>query len=87
LRGIKLNALVGGSRTSQHAKGEAVDFQCLGFGDPKAICLELMANKKTLGYDQLILEPTWVHISFTLGHNRGRELTYLGKNSYAEGIQ
>lgn len=85
-RGPQLNKAVGGSATSQHSKGEAVDFKCYGFGDARKICLELLKHKDLLEYDQLILEPTWVHISFTLGTPRKKELTYLGKNHYVPGI-
>lgn len=85
-RGPELNKLVGGSSTSQHSKGEAVDFKCLAFGDPRQICKELSKNKELLGYDQLILEPTWVHISFTLVSPRGNDLTYVGPDHYIKGI-
>lgn len=85
-RGPALNKLVGGTPTSQHSKGEAVDFKCLAFGSPRDICLELRKHKDVLQYDQLILEPTWVHISFTPGNPRMKELTYLGKNHYVPGI-
>ena len=30
----ELNAAVGGSKTSQHMKAQAIDFTCPGFGDP-----------------------------------------------------
>lgn len=85
-RGPALNKAIGGVPTSQHSKGEAVDFKCLGFGSPRDICLELRKHKDILQYDQLILEPTWVHISFTPVNPRMKELTYLGKNHYIPGI-
>jgi zinc D-Ala-D-Ala carboxypeptidase len=60
-RSPALNKSIGGATTSQHTKGEAVDFTCPAFGSPadivKAISIE---------YDQVILEfNRWVHISFT----------------------
>jgi hypothetical protein len=63
-RGPKLNALVGGSKTSDHMKGLAADFTCPVFGDSTTICkyLALMAN--TIDFKQLINEGRWVHISF-----------------------
>jgi uncharacterized protein YcbK (DUF882 family) len=33
-----LNRAVGGSRTSAHLSGHAVDFNCYGFGVPTAVC-------------------------------------------------
>jgi zinc D-Ala-D-Ala carboxypeptidase len=57
-----LNRAVGGSRTSAHLTGHAVDFNCHGFGDPLAICRALSGS--ALPFDQLIEEGTWVHLSF-----------------------
>ena len=85
-RNPELNRIIGGTPTSQHQKGEAVDFKCPRFGSPRAICLHLMKHKEEIGYDQLILEPTWVHISFTDGQPRQQELTYIGPGQYRKGI-
>lgn len=56
---------VGGSKTSDHLTGYAVDFVCPKFGTPVDVVLRL---KHELVYDQLILEQVgskeWVHISF-----------------------
>ena len=57
-----LNRAVGGSRTSAHLTGHAVDFNCFGFGDPQAVCRAIAGSE--LAFDQLIEEGTWVHISF-----------------------
>lgn len=87
-RSWALNNAIGGAQKSQHSNGEAVDFKCPGFGSPKQIALELMANKELVGYDQLILEPTWIHISFRQhGPVRGNELTCRAPGHYMPGIE
>ncbi len=65
-RSFELNKLVGGSVNSQHMKGEAVDFVCPAFGDPRAVATFLNGYLAQLGIDQMILEKTWLHVSFTL---------------------
>ena len=51
-RGPALNAAVGGSATSQHCRGEAVDIECPGTPNyDVALWIE-----QNLDYDQLILE-------------------------------
>jgi len=64
----KLNDIVGGSPSSQHMIAQAFDFVCPKFGTPEEIVHELTVNgmMEILGIDQLILEPGWVHVSFTL---------------------
>lgn len=61
-----LNEAVGGSPNSQHLRGEACDFTCSNFGTPKGVAKELADAVRILGIDQLILEGTWIHVSFTL---------------------
>lgn len=71
-----LNQKVGGSPTSQHRYGQAVDIQVQGMS-PKT--LYTIIKSSNLDYDQLILEKTksaeWVHISYTK-HNRKQSLIY-----------
>jgi hypothetical protein len=65
----KLNEAVRSKPTSQHIKGEAVDFVCPAFGTPRAIVAAL--RRSAIPFDQLILEYAdtsgggWTHISFT----------------------
>lgn len=63
-RGPKLNAAIGGSKTSAHMKGLAADFVCPGFGPPLEICQLLQAHAEEIRFDQIIQEGTWVHIAF-----------------------
>lgn len=76
-RSKELNALVGGSPTSQHCKGEAIDISAGSRSENKRIYEWAKAN---LIFDQLIYEygddtgPDWIHISFKVGNNRNQTL-------------
>ena len=86
-RGPKVNSLVGGVATSQHSKGEAVDFTAPWFGSALEVCKKLMEHKHEINYDQLIYEQTWIHISFVQDKPaRKSELTFLGRGRYQKGI-
>jgi zinc D-Ala-D-Ala carboxypeptidase len=88
-RCFELNKAVGSSNTSQHPKGEAVDFISPSYGSPLKIVRKLAENQILLRFDQLILEHTWVHISFQSNPDvkpRGQVLTLLHNKSYAQGI-
>jgi hypothetical protein len=75
-RSPALNKLVGGQPSSQHCKGEAVDFTARQFGTPEQIVAKLVASGLT--YDQVILEfGRWVHISF--GSKQRRQALVIDK--------
>jgi zinc D-Ala-D-Ala carboxypeptidase len=62
-RGPEVNRLVGGSTSSAHMSGLAVDFICPGFGTPLQICHALRPHMAALEVDQLIHEfGAWVHL-------------------------
>lgn len=68
-RSPAVNTAVGGSKSSQHMRGEAADFTAPRFGNPRAIVDALVDSD--VPYDQLILEfGRWVHISFSLHPRR-----------------
>lgn len=84
-RGINLNKAIGGSRSSQHPKGEAADIEAPGMSN-----LELAQTiiEMDLPYDQLILEAYdpdvpgsgWVHVSHAAsGKQRKQVLTATPK--------
>lgn len=52
------NGRVGGATASQHMKGEAADIRC---DDNVKLAQVIVANGK---FDQLILYPTFVHVSW-----------------------
>lgn len=74
-RSPELNSAIGGSTTSQHCKGEAIDMDADVYrvGTNAKIFHFIKDN---LEFDQLIWEfgdnenPAWVHASATTGHNR-----------------
>ena len=87
-RSEELCEAIGSKKTSQHAKGEAVDFEIAGVSN-LAIAMYI---SKECDFDQLILEyytgePSsgWVHVSYKEGSNRKQVLTYDGK-SYTNGL-
>lgn len=86
-RSPQVNAKVGGSKTSEHAVGAAVDFVCPSFGTPYEICQSLIAAAHILNYNQLIYEQTWVHISFPPAGQVGKNevLTYKNR-TYSKGL-
>ena len=77
-RSQELCLAIGSKITSQHAKGEAADFEIFGVSNKE---LADYINKK-LDYDQLILEywkesdpnSGWVHCSYSQNHNRKQYL-------------
>ena len=72
LRPKWLNELIGGSRTSQHMRGQAADFRVVGM-EPYAVCMKIAENED-IPYDQLIHEfGSWIHISYVPGMTRRRE--------------
>ena len=88
-RCLQLNREIGSKDTSQHTKAEAVDFICPAFGTPTDICKLLVANKDLIRFDQLILEHTWVHISWNSvpgSQQRGQVLSLLKDKTYAVGL-
>lgn len=86
-RSPAVNALVGGSKTSAHVGGYAVDFTCPKFGTPAEVAAHLARHLK--GFDQIIEEfGQWVHVGFGPGQ-RAQKLTARkvnGRTVYTAGI-
>lgn len=83
-----LNTQLHSKPTSQHTFGEAIDFVCPEFGTPAAICKLLIESIDLINYDQLILEHSWVHISFAIlsGKPRNQVLSLLVDGTYSSGL-
>ena len=88
-RSPELCEAIGSKATSQHTKGEAVDFEVIGIANIQ-VAYFIEAN---CDFDQLILEyycpdddqKGWVHCSFVEGSNRKQVLTFDGKK-YTNGL-
>ena len=73
-RNSQVNKLVGGVSTSQHCKGQAVDFTVSGYTPAQLVTL---IKSYGIEFDQLINEyDSWVHISYVKGNNRKQVLKY-----------
>jgi hypothetical protein len=91
-RSKELNAAIGGSLTSQHCQGEAIDIDM--DGTPHGVTNRMVFDyiKDNLEFDQLIYEfgdsnnPDWVHVSYeSTGKQRKQILKAIrvnGKTSY-----
>jgi zinc D-Ala-D-Ala carboxypeptidase len=87
-RSPELNQAIGGSLTSQHMKAEAVDF-ISPYGTSLEICKKILKYPELIKYDQLILEHSWVHVSFSSDPstpNRMQVLSLLKSGGYAQGL-
>lgn len=83
-RSPELNKKVGGSPTSAHCMGWAVDFVCPKFGSCYHVCKAIV--EAGIRFDQLILEYGWVHISFD-PRMRGEVMTKKSaKAPYVKGL-
>ena len=86
-RSIALCEAIGSKASSQHAKGEAADFEVAGV-DNHRLASWIEAN---LNFDQLILEcytggnTGWIHCSY-VPHGRKETLTYDRQNGYRKGL-
>jgi zinc D-Ala-D-Ala carboxypeptidase len=70
-RNLEVNKLVGGAKTSQHLKGQAVDFVIPGM-NLKSL---FEFTKRNIIFDQLIYEfDSWIHISYSNKGNRKQSL-------------
>jgi hypothetical protein len=92
-RSPESNAAVGGSKTSDHCKGQAADIEIPGV--PNAELAQWIMDN--LEYTQLILEfytpgipdSGWVHVSYDQNNLKKQELTAMkvaGKTQYVPGL-
>jgi hypothetical protein len=95
-RSKQLNTAIGGSLTSQHCSGEAIDIDMDGSANGITNKQVFDYIKQHLNFDQLIWEfgtsanPDWVHVSYkTNGKQRKQNLKAVkqgGKTSYTPDV-
>ena len=89
-RSAKVNSGVGGAKSSAHMLGLAADIHMPGVS-PRDVCKALIQHPE-IGFDQLISEGTWTHISFPEPEHEpaGMVLTAIFKagqpTTYVKGI-
>ncbi len=88
-RPVRLNTLIGGSKTSQHCLGEAADIHVRGW---TPLQLARLIVTLRLPFDQVIMEfGEWVHVSHkAFGAQRGQQLTARRTSAgvhYLSGLQ
>ena len=92
-RSPEVNAAVGGSKTSDHCKGQAADIEIAGI--PNAELAEWIRDN--LAFTQVILEfytqgipdSGWVHVSYDPANLKKQSLTAVkqdGKTVYLQGL-
>jgi zinc D-Ala-D-Ala carboxypeptidase len=90
-RSKALNSFIGGSASSQHCKGQAIDIDMDGGNGEVTNRMVFDFIKNKLDFDQLIWEfgtdfnPDWVHVSFVKSGNRKQKLKAVrsgGKTTY-----
>lgn len=75
-RSEKLNKAIGGSKTSQHVKGQAIDMQGMN-GLTNREIFEYIKNN--LDFDQLINEYdySWVHVSYVSKEKNRKQILII----------
>ena len=91
-RSVRLNAAVGGARSSQHVTGQAADIRTVSDRPEENRKLRDLLIKLNLPFDQLIDEfgCDWLHVSFNESGNRGQLLSakrVKGITVYSAGIK
>lgn len=79
-RSPALNRAVGGATTSQHTRGEAVDF-VVGGGSRSDLFVAMGIIRQSLPFDQLINEQdlSWLHLSYRRDGQNRRQFLSLPK--------
>jgi zinc D-Ala-D-Ala carboxypeptidase len=65
-RTLAVNSAIGGAHNSQHMLGQAADIRALYDNASIDYIFDTCRAAGTIPFDQLIREPTWVHVSVAL---------------------
>ena len=89
-RSAELNKAIGGSLSSQHSSGEAIDIDMDGTDITNKQIFDYI--KENLNFDQMIAEfpkqgnPDWVHVSFAANRSQRKQILVAkkvnGKTTY-----
>lgn len=88
LRVSKLNQAVGGSKISQHVRGEAIDIDADIYNNGITNADIFNFIRENLIFDQLIWEfgdedePNWVHVSYTTRRTNRRKIIIAYRDSH-----
>lgn len=77
-----LNAMVGGEKNSVHMQGLAADIRVDSM-TPMDLAKAIISS--SLNYDQVILEPSWVHVGFCEDSTKARKQVLTRTNSNEAG--
>ena len=86
-RSAELNKAIGGSSSSQHCSGEAIDIDMDGSKDGVTNVMVFNWIKQNLNFDQLIWEfgdgssPDWVHVSFSAKGTQRKQILKATRNA------
>lgn len=68
----RLNEELQGSKNSQHMRGQAADIHFDNFDEKKFdVLMMLVESSRVVLFDQVIFYPTFIHVSYARGKNRG----------------
>jgi zinc D-Ala-D-Ala carboxypeptidase len=87
-RSPELNKAIGGSRTSDHCRGRAIDIDADIYNNGITNAEIFHWLRENVEFDQLIWEygtdsnPAWVHVSYRPGENRGQVLKAVRGKGY-----
>lgn len=87
-RCLELNRVLGSQDSSDHVKCLAVDWRSPDFGTPAQVAKQLLGYKILIGWEQLILEHSWIHVSFQAISTppKLQVLSLLTNGKYAVGL-
>lgn len=91
-RSKELNTAIGGSLTSQHCKGEAIDIDMDGSSGGVTNAMVFNYIKDHLNFDQLIWEfgnataPDWVHVSYSSSGRQRKQILKAVRNSAGQTV-